>query len=72
MVRKEHISRAYFDGLDRIESNPFEIVNVAAQATRLINDQIKLGIMEIKHKPSTEALQKVFDGRVIKLEEEED
>ncbi|MFH1762271.1 MAG: hypothetical protein ABIA63_14330 [bacterium] len=65
-------NKVYFNELDRADVNPFEVVNVASQATRLINDQIKLGILDLPHKASTEALQKVFDGRVIKLEEEED
>jgi len=61
----------YFDALDREGINRFEIVSVAAQATRLLNNQIKMGLIDLKHKPTTEALQKVLDGRVIRLEEEE-
>lgn len=72
MAKSDQGSHAYFDGLNRPATNPFEVVNVAAQATRLINDQVKLGILDLKHKPTTEALQKVFDGRVIKLENKEE
>ncbi len=72
MSKPKHATRTYFDELDRNDCNPYEIVNIAAQSTRLINDQIRLGIIELKQKPTSEALKKVFDGRVIKLEQEEE
>ena len=52
------------------DSNFYELVNVAAKAARLINDQAKLKVIKLKNKPTTDALLKVLDGRIVKMEEE--
>ena len=54
------------------DTNYYELVNVAAQAARLVNDQANLKVIKLKNKPTTEALRKVLDGRIVKLEREED
>jgi hypothetical protein len=45
-------------------------VNVASQAARLVNEQANLKVTRLKHKATTEALIKVLDGRIVKLEKE--
>jgi DNA-directed RNA polymerase subunit K/omega len=52
------------------DSNYYEVVNVAAQAARLVNEQANLKVTKLKHKATTEALIKVLDGRIVKLEKE--
>jgi len=53
-------------GIDR-----YKAVLMASQEARFINDQIRLDIIEAKDKPTTVALQRLFEGRVIEHSEDE-
>ena len=48
----------------------YKAVLMAAQEARFINDQIRLGIMTSKEKPTTLALKQLFEGRVVVENEE--
>jgi DNA-directed RNA polymerase subunit K/omega len=47
----------------------YKAVLMAAQEARFINDQLRLGILKSKIKPTSMALQKLFDGRIVESEE---
>ena len=53
-------------GIDR-----YKAVLMASQEARFINDQIRLNILESKEKPTTLALQRLFEGKVVENEEGE-
>ncbi|OGK03934.1 MAG: hypothetical protein A2487_12085 [Candidatus Raymondbacteria bacterium RifOxyC12_full_50_8] len=63
--------RNFGEELDKNDHNYFELVNVASQAARFINDQIKTDNVELKTKVTTEAMAKVFDGRVVTIKNDE-
>ena len=65
------MKRNFSDELDKNEVNFYELVNVAGQTARMINDQIKTDHKEMKHKVTTEAMAKVLDGRVVVLRGDE-
>ncbi len=59
--------------LDKLEKrgiNRYKAVLMAAKEARFINDQIRLDIIKAEDKPSTIALQRLFDGRVVEDTEE--
>ena len=54
--------------LEKLEKrgiNRFKAVLMASQEARFINDQIRLGIIKPTDKPTTMALQRLYDGRVV-------
>jgi hypothetical protein len=65
------MKRNFSEELDKNDFNLYEMVNVTAQAARMINDQVKITGKELKNKVTTEALGKVMDGRVVTLKEDE-
>ena len=65
------MNRNFSDELDKNNFNAFELVNVTAQVSRVINEQTKADKLKIKTKVTTEALAKVLDGRVVILKGEE-
>jgi len=57
--------------LEKRGINRYKAVLMASQEARFINDQIRLDIIQSKEKPTTIALQRLFEGRVIENEEGE-
>jgi DNA-directed RNA polymerase subunit K/omega len=57
--------------LEKRGINRYKAVLMASQEARFINDQLRLDIVESKEKPTTIALQRLFDGRVIENDEGE-
>ncbi|NLD92473.1 MAG: DNA-directed RNA polymerase subunit omega [Fibrobacter sp.] len=57
--------------LEKRGINRYKAVLMASQEARFINDQLRLDIVESKEKPTTIALQRLFEGRVIENEEGE-
>jgi len=43
----------------------YKAVLMASQEARVINDQLRQGTIESNEKPTTLALRKLFDGRVV-------
>ncbi len=54
-------------GIDR-----YKAVIMAAQEARFINDQIRLDIIEPTDKPTTMALKRLYEGRVVENVDTED
>ena len=59
------------DELEKRGISRYKAVLMAAQEARFINDQSRLGIIQPELKPTTAALQRLFDGRVVENEETE-
>ena len=49
----------------------YKAVLMASQEARFINDQIRLDILNTNEKPTTLALQRLFEGRVVENQENE-
>ena len=63
----QSVSRLELD-LDQLEKrgiNRYKAVLMAAQEARFINDQIRLNIVETTEKPTSMALRRLYDGRVV-------
>jgi DNA-directed RNA polymerase subunit K/omega len=52
--------------------NRYKAVLMAAQEARFINNQIRLDITKTVEKPTTLALQRLFEGRVVESDQEEE
>jgi DNA-directed RNA polymerase omega subunit len=59
------------DELEKRGINRYKAVIMAAQEARFINDQVCLGIVKIEDKPTTFALKRLFEGRVVENEDNE-
>jgi DNA-directed RNA polymerase subunit K/omega len=59
------------DELEKRGINRYKAVVMAAQEARFINDQARLGIIKPEAKPTTTALKRLFDGRVVENEDTE-
>lgn len=60
--------------LDKLEKrgiDRYKAVVMAAQEARFINDQIRLDIIEATDKPTTIALKRLYEGRVVESSEDE-
>jgi len=60
--------------LDKLEKrgvNRYKAVLMASQEARFINEQIRLDITKTTDKPTTIALRKLFEGRVVEQSENE-
>ena len=53
------------DMLERKGINRYKAVIMASQEARFINDQIRLNIVEAEDKPTSMALRRLFEGRVV-------
>jgi len=53
------------DHLEKRGIDRYKAVVMAAQEARFINDQIKLDIIEATDKPTTMALKRLYEGRVV-------
>ena len=58
--------------LEKLEKrgiNRYKAVLMASQEARFINDQIRLDILETTDKPTSLALKRLFEGRVVENDE---
>ena len=58
------------DELERRGMNRYKAVLMAAQEARFINNQIRLDILKTTEKPTSLAIKRLFEGRVVEAEEE--
>jgi DNA-directed RNA polymerase omega subunit len=58
------------DELERRGLNRYRAVLMAAQEARFINNQIRLDILKTTEKPTSLAIKRLFEGRVVEAEEE--
>jgi DNA-directed RNA polymerase subunit K/omega len=49
----------------------YKAVLMASQEARFINNQQRMGVVQSKEKPTTLALKKLFEGRVVEDLEEQ-
>ncbi|MCL2218696.1 MAG: DNA-directed RNA polymerase subunit omega [Chitinispirillia bacterium] len=57
--------------LERKGVSRYKAVLMASQEARFINSQIRVGNITTKEKPTTLALKKLFEGRVVEDLEEQ-
>ncbi len=69
---KEKMLETELEKLEKRGINRYRAVLMAAQEARFVNDQIRLGILKAKEKPTSIALQKLFDGQIVDTEESEE
>jgi DNA-directed RNA polymerase subunit K/omega len=55
--------------LEKRGINRYKAVLMASKEARFINDQIRLDILETTEKPTSLALQRLFEGRVVENDE---
>ncbi len=58
--------------LEKLEKrgiNRYKAVLMASQEARFINDQVRLDILETSEKPTSLALKRLFEGRVVENDE---
>jgi DNA-directed RNA polymerase subunit K/omega len=55
--------------LEKRGINRYKAVLMASQEARFINDQNRLDIIETPEKPTSLALQRLFEGRVVENDE---
>jgi DNA-directed RNA polymerase subunit K/omega len=57
------------ESLEKRGINRYKAVLMASQEARFINDQIRLDILETTEKPTSLALKRLFEGRVVENDE---
>jgi hypothetical protein len=67
----QNMMEVALDELEKKGINRYKAVLMAAQEARFINDQVRLGIIKSEAKPTTTALQRLFEGRVVENENAE-
>ena len=55
--------------LEKRGINRYKAVLMASQEARFINDQIRLDILQTSDKPTTLAIKRLFEGRVVENDE---
>lgn len=55
--------------LEKRGINRYKAVLMASQEARFINDQVRLDILETDDKPTSLALKRLFEGRVVENDE---
>jgi len=65
---EKHMMELELDDLEKKGINRYKAVIMASQEARFINDQVRLGIVKPEDKPTTMALKRLFEGRVIENE----
>ena len=68
MNQKTEMLELELDRLEKRGINRYKAVIMASQEARFINDQSRLGVVKSTCKPTTAALKKLFDGRVVEAE----
>jgi DNA-directed RNA polymerase omega subunit len=67
----QNMMEVALDELEKKGINRYKAVLMAAQEARFINDQVWLGIVKSQDKPTTTALKRLFEGRVVENENAE-
>jgi len=67
----QNMMEVALDELEKKGINRYKAVLMAAQEARFINDQVRLGIVKSEEKPTTAALKRLFEGRVVENENAE-
>ena len=61
--------------LDKLEErgiNRYKAVLMASEEARLLNEQVRMGILEPGEKATTMALKRLYDGRIVEVNEEDE
>jgi len=67
----EEMLELELEKLEKKGISRYKAVLMASQEARFINDQIRLDILNTNEKPTTLALKRLFEGRVVEGEQGE-
>ena len=67
----EDLFELELDKLEKKGISRYKAVLMVSQEARFINDQIRLDIIESAEKPTTLAIKRLFEGRVVENQENE-
>ena len=70
-MEDSHLLELDIEELENRGINRYKAVLMASQEARFINNQIRLDIAKTTEKPTTLALQRLFEGRVVEADQEE-
>ncbi|MDR2693598.1 MAG: DNA-directed RNA polymerase subunit omega [Chitinispirillales bacterium] len=59
------------ESLEKKGVSRYKAVLMASQEARFVNNQLRMGIVESRDKPTTLAMRKLFEGRVVEDVEEQ-
>jgi len=59
------------ESLEKKGVSRYKAVLMASQEARFVNNQLRNGILDSKEKPTTLAMRKLFEGRVVEDVEEQ-
>ena len=59
------------ESLEKKGVSRYKAVLMASQEARFVNNQLRMGIVDSKDKPTTLAMRKLFEGRVVEDVEEQ-
>ncbi|MDR2591998.1 MAG: DNA-directed RNA polymerase subunit omega [Chitinispirillales bacterium] len=59
------------ESLEKKGVSRYKAVLMASQEARFVNNQLRMGIVDSKEKPTTLAMRKLFEGRVVEDVEEQ-
>ena len=65
---KKALRELDLDELEKKGINRYKAVLMAGQEARFINEQVRLGIVKPEEKPTSIALERLFEGRVVENE----
>jgi hypothetical protein len=68
---KKELKELELDELEKKGICRYKAVLMAAQEARFINEQVRLGIVKHEEKPTSMALDRLFEGRVVENESSE-
>jgi DNA-directed RNA polymerase subunit K/omega len=70
-MSKDNLLELDLDKLEKRGINRYKAVLMASQEARFINEQVRLDITKASDKPTSMALKKLFEGRVVENTDEE-
>jgi len=59
------------ESLEKKGVSRYKAVLMASQEARFVNNQLRMGIVDSREKPTTLAMRKLFEGRVVEDVEEQ-
>jgi len=68
MFMEEKMFEFSLDELENRNINRYKAVVMASQEARFLNDQARLGLIDLDEKPTTAALKRLFDGQITETE----
>ena len=65
---EEKMFEVSLEELEKRNINRYKAVVMASQEARILNEQARMGLIELSDKPTTAALKRLFDGQISEAE----